>query len=201
MGSRLPTENHSLRYLVALRSNSNEVQIAFPSGSELAIAICLTRVRAYGSPHPEVDRASAPVGLPDDNCRIASSRSCDSELALAHRLASRERARQWSGGIEPALACAQGGIVRTHRGAAVWRDRGPKIFGGNISARTSAKLLNVTPEPSLNLLAAQIVEDRTSWVLGENSCRYAWFLAQIQRAGDRPVARSPALGGRRHNVR
>ncbi len=189
-------EDDGIYDLVALVADMNPIHVSIPGDAKVELAFRLADISSNGPAHAEEDRASAAIGLPDDDCGIPPSRSGNAELAFAHWMACGKRARQSSAGIEAALPRAQCRIIRSHRGTSVRRYRGPEVGRGDVPPEASSKLLNVAPVPTLDASAPQVVEDRARLVPNENPRGRARPLAQIQHANDLPVSWSPILWGR-----
>lgn len=88
---------------------------------------------------------------------------------------------------------AEGRRVRTGCHGAVGRNRRLEEFGRGIAARASAELLDVTPGPVPGAQAAQIVEDGSRRVKGDDLRCGRGLRPQIQRAvnaGNLPVSRA-----------
>ena len=120
-GTRLASaaEHDGVRSLVAFVADLNQIDVALLLGMGFSRVVGLTGIGADRPTHAEVNCAAAAIGFLDDNGSLAAAGTREAERALPRGLPRVLRTGDVSDGIEPALACVQGRIVRSHRGSAV----------------------------------------------------------------------------------
>lgn len=77
------TQHHRIDHFIALRTDLDEVQIAFLPGTQLVIAVGLTGVGTYRYPGAKVDCPLSAIRMGEDYRRIATPGAGDTEITLA----------------------------------------------------------------------------------------------------------------------